>query len=204
MELVLTYRGIEGAMHDCAQVAEVMAKVAKQVRDAQEEAERRAPILEALKELESMRTECAWLASYETDDSRFKVCASHKACRSLSGTLPRGCCPLAGPPSGRALSYIHIRYQEDKVYCSEQVVGIQGRDANRNLQRSLKAGKVRDRLPAAVQQLIEAVAEWQDDRGQPLIYDERPLQVWLYQVLVIGHHLVCSNRPDGLCRQAKG
>jgi hypothetical protein len=55
------------------QVADVMAKVAEQVREAQDEAERRAPILEALQGIAAMRTECAWLASYEADEGRFKV-----------------------------------------------------------------------------------------------------------------------------------
>lgn len=52
---------------------------------------------------------------------------------------------------------------------------LQGRDANRNLQRSLKAAKLRERLPAAVQQLAGAVAQWQDERGAPFAYDGRPL-----------------------------
>ena len=64
---------------DAMQVAEVMAKVAEQVREAEDEAERRSPILTALQDLTSMRTECAWLASYEKDDARFKVCFQHKS-----------------------------------------------------------------------------------------------------------------------------
>ncbi len=55
---------------------------------------------------------------------------------------------------------------------------MQGRDANRNLQRSLKAGKVREQLPAAVHQLAAAVAQWQDERSSPFTYDGRPLQVF--------------------------
>ena len=58
---------------------------------------------------------------------------------------------------------------------------MQGRDANRNLQRSLKAGKVRERLPSAVQQLADAVAQWQDERGSAVLYDGQPLQVLLLQ-----------------------
>lgn len=54
---------------------------------------------------------------------------------------------------------------------------VQGRDANRNLQRSLKATKLRSKLPGAVQQLAEAVAQWQDERGSPFMCDGRPLQV---------------------------
>ena len=47
--------------------------MAEQVRDAEEEAERRAPILHALQEIASTRAECAWLAAYEKDSARFKV-----------------------------------------------------------------------------------------------------------------------------------
>ena len=56
---------------------------------------------------------------------------------------------------------------------------MQGRDANRNLQRSLKAGKVRERLPSAVQQLAGAVEQWQDERGSAFMHDGQPLQVLL-------------------------
>ena len=51
----------------------MMSKVAEQVREAQDEAERRAPILEVLQGIAAMRTECAWLATYEADEGRFKV-----------------------------------------------------------------------------------------------------------------------------------
>ena len=70
-----------------------MAKVAEQVREAEEEAERRAPILDALQEVASMRAECAWLASYEKDSARFKVCivisrSMHAAHCLLTGDMP--------------------------------------------------------------------------------------------------------------------
>ena len=55
------------------QMAEVMARVAEQVREAEDEAERRSPILTALEDIACMRTECAWLAAYEKDDARFKA-----------------------------------------------------------------------------------------------------------------------------------
>lgn len=58
---------------DAMQVAEVMAKVGEQVRNAEDEAERRSGVLGALEDIASMRAECAWLASYEKDDARFKV-----------------------------------------------------------------------------------------------------------------------------------
>ena len=54
---------------------------------------------------------------------------------------------------------------------------MQGRDANRNLQRSLKAGKVRERLPSTVQQLAGAVTQWQAEHGSAFMYDGGPLQV---------------------------
>ena len=52
---------------------------------------------------------------------------------------------------------------------------MQGRDANRNLQRSLKVARLRERLLAVVQQLAGAVTQWQDERGAPFAYDGRPL-----------------------------
>ena len=58
---------------DAMQEAEVMAKVGEQVRNAEDEAERRIGVLGALEGIASMRAECAWLASYEKDDARFKV-----------------------------------------------------------------------------------------------------------------------------------
>ncbi len=55
------------------QVAEVLAKVVKQVSAAEAEAERRSGILDAIEELQTMRAECSWLAEYDRDDSRYKV-----------------------------------------------------------------------------------------------------------------------------------
>ena len=62
------------------QVAEVLAKVVKQVSDAEAEAERRGGILAAIDELQSMRAECAWLTEYDRDDSRYKVRSQQRAC----------------------------------------------------------------------------------------------------------------------------
>ena len=38
---------------------------------------------------------------------------------------------------------------------------LQGRDANRKLQRSIKAAKMRERLPALLAVAEQAVQEWQ-------------------------------------------
>ena len=54
-------------------MAEVLAKVVKQVSDAEAEAERRSGILAAIDDLQTMRAECAWLTEYDRDDSRYKV-----------------------------------------------------------------------------------------------------------------------------------
>ena len=100
-------RALQSCLDD-VQVAEMMAKVAEQVREAEEEAERRGPVLTALQDLASMRTECAWLASYEKDDARFKVrfqrqssamCSSLRACMwiHIHGWWPRGFLHLGLP-----------------------------------------------------------------------------------------------------------
>ena len=60
---------------------------------------------------------------------------------------------------------------------------LQGRDANRNLQRSLKAARLRERLPAAVQQLAGAATQWQDEHGGPFAYNGRPLLDKLHAML---------------------
>lgn len=43
---------------------------------------------------------------------------------------------------------------------------MQGRDANKKLQRAIKAGKLRDKLPAMVQELRGLLAEWNDCEGE--------------------------------------
>lgn len=43
---------------------------------------------------------------------------------------------------------------------------MQGRDANKKLQRAIKAGKLRDKLPAMVQELRGLLAEWKDCEGE--------------------------------------
>jgi hypothetical protein len=55
------------------QVVEVLAKVAKQVQNAEAEAEKRRGILKAIEELQEMCMECSWLAQYDQDDGRYRV-----------------------------------------------------------------------------------------------------------------------------------
>ncbi|KAL3159772.1 hypothetical protein ABBQ38_010177 [Trebouxia sp. C0009 RCD-2024] len=46
-----------------------------------------------------------------------------------------------------------------------------GRDANRKLQRSIKAGKQRERMPSLVEQLRQVLTHWQMEHRQPFTYD---------------------------------
>ncbi|EIE21660.1 hypothetical protein COCSUDRAFT_66998 [Coccomyxa subellipsoidea C-169] len=113
-----------------AQVAEVLAKVVKQVGDAEAEAERRSRILDAIEDLRSMRAECSWLIEYDRDDSRYK-----------------------------------------------------GRDANRKLQRAIKAGKARDRMPAVIEQMQSMLEAWAESEDRPFLYDERDYQEVLAELM---------------------
>ncbi|CAL8469353.1 g8894 [Coccomyxa elongata] len=103
-----------------AQVAEVLAKVVKQVSAAEAEAERRSGILDAIEELQTMRAECSWLAEYDRDDSRYK-----------------------------------------------------GRDANRKLQRAIKAGKARDSMSAVIEHMQGMMEAWIESEGRAFVYDGR-------------------------------
>ncbi|GMH38817.1 hypothetical protein BSKO_06715 [Bryopsis sp. KO-2023] len=46
-----------------------------------------------------------------------------------------------------------------------------GRDCNRNLQKALKVGKIRDKMPAMVENLREALMMWEQTQGCPFIFD---------------------------------
>ncbi|DBB10062.1 hypothetical protein WJX82_001864 [Trebouxia sp. C0006] len=46
-----------------------------------------------------------------------------------------------------------------------------GRDANRKLQRSIKAGKQRERVPGLVEQLRQVLTHWQMEHRLPFTYD---------------------------------
>lgn len=54
---------------------------------------------------------------------------------------------------------------------------MQGRDANRNLQRAIKVQKVRDKLPAMIQHTYRLLADWYQREGQPFMYDGQDYQV---------------------------
>lgn len=58
-----------------AQVADCLAKVARQVTAAAAEAAKREGMLAAVAELGAAREEAAWLKAYEQDDDRYKACA---------------------------------------------------------------------------------------------------------------------------------
>eukprot|EP00198_Chlamydomonas_reinhardtii_P009706 XP_001699043.1 predicted protein [Chlamydomonas reinhardtii] len=51
-----------------------------------------------------------------------------------------------------------------------------GRDASRNMQRAIKAGKLRERLGGMMEGLQAALAEWEAEEGGPFLYDEQVLQ----------------------------
>ncbi|KAG2447646.1 hypothetical protein HYH02_007564 [Chlamydomonas schloesseri] len=51
-----------------------------------------------------------------------------------------------------------------------------GRDASRNMQRAIKAGKLRERLGGMMEGLAAALAEWEAEEGGPFLYDEQVLQ----------------------------
>ncbi len=53
----------------------------------------------------------------------------------------------------------------------------QGRDANQKLQRAIRAGKMRERLPSLIDALRAAMAAWRDAEGAPFLYDGRNYQV---------------------------
>lgn len=52
----------------------------------------------------------------------------------------------------------------------------QGRDANRKLQRAIKAGKARERLPALVAGLGARAAAWAEAEGRPFLWDGEDFQ----------------------------
>ncbi|GFR51508.1 hypothetical protein Agub_g13923 [Astrephomene gubernaculifera] len=51
-----------------------------------------------------------------------------------------------------------------------------GRDASRNMQRAIKAAKLRERLGPMLEALRVALAEWELEEGSPFLYDEQVLQ----------------------------
>ncbi|GLI66004.1 hypothetical protein VaNZ11_009615 [Volvox africanus] len=51
-----------------------------------------------------------------------------------------------------------------------------GRDASRNMQRAIKASKLRERLGPMMESLLAALADWEIEEGGPFLYDEQVLQ----------------------------
>lgn len=54
---------------------------------------------------------------------------------------------------------------------------LQGRDANRRLQRSIKASRQRDRLPALLEHVLGLLAVWQVQEGSAFTYDGQDYKV---------------------------
>lgn len=58
-------------------------------------------------------------------------------------------------------------------------LGVQGRDANRKLQRAIKAGKARDRMPAVIEHMQGRMEAWLESEGRAFVYDGREFMVRL-------------------------
>eukprot|EP00798_Chlamydomonas_sp_ICE-L_P030415 gene30415-35420_t len=96
------------------QVADVLSKVVRMMDEVNAIAERRAPVLNLVRELDDAREESNWMIAYEADEDRYK-----------------------------------------------------GRDANRKLQRAIRAGKQRDKMPVLVAAVRTATHEWRITEGEP-------------------------------------
>jgi len=46
-----------------------------------------------------------------------------------------------------------------------------GRDCNRKLQRAIRAGKLRDRIPSLAERLVVAIMDWERTEHQPFVFD---------------------------------
>jgi hypothetical protein len=70
----------------------------------------------------------------------------------------------------------------------------QGRDANRKLQRAIKAKKLRERLPGMLGEVRARLAEWRESEDAPFTYDGKDYEVrsgW------VGGRMLGRGRWDG-------
>jgi len=65
------------------------------------------------------------------------------------------------------------RFQHNYAHPQRQ----QGRDANKKLQRALRAQKLRERLPALTAAVRASLEEWQEAEGAAFLYDGRNYEV---------------------------
>ena len=61
--------------------------------------------------------------------------------------------------------------------CLDTVAAVQGRDSTRNLNRSIKAKKLQERLLPSVQDLCAQLQAWAQDSGRPFILDNQDFLV---------------------------
>ena len=61
--------------------------------------------------------------------------------------------------------------------CSNTAAAVQGRDSTRNLNRSIKAKKLQERLLPSVQDLCAQLQAWAQDSGRPFILDNQDFLV---------------------------
>eukprot|EP00878_Enallax_costatus_P027660 GHUV01029802.1.p1 GENE.GHUV01029802.1~~GHUV01029802.1.p1 ORF type:complete len:632 (+),score=237.56 GHUV01029802.1:325-2220(+) len=84
-----------------------------------------------------------------------------------------------------AIKEVEAAQQEDAWLAAYEVdeQRYKGRDANKKLQRAIKAAKVRDRLPAMLADVRVMLDEWRESEGEPFMYDGKDYQFEVLDVL---------------------
>lgn len=124
------------------------------------------------------------------------LCDGHGTARSVrcTGTVKRPA--LAEVCKKDAVKWqgaSHLVYNSHPPACPPDIPSMvwQGRDANRKLQRAIKAGKTRERMPAMLDRVRDALNEWRETEGASFLYDGRDYEVW---------HSMYISRIGGLLR----
>lgn len=60
---------------------------------------------------------------------------------------------------------------------------LQGRDANKKLQRAIRAGKLRERLPTMLSEVRARLAEWRDCEGSAFLFDGKDYEFEVLDVM---------------------
>ena len=118
------------------------------------------------------------LALYSSTDAASRVdtapisyrklsCGAGQGCQSQAA-LHRQAQETAAQPCATAQPLLRKFVHSLRFF--NQCLMVQGRDANRKLQRSIKAGKQRERLPSLVEQLRQVLTQWQMQHRIPFTY----------------------------------
>ena len=59
-----------------------------------------------------------------------------------------------------------------------------GRDCNRKLQRAIRAGRLREKLPEKVEDLRDAILCWEQEEGHPFVFDDVNYRIDLLDTIV--------------------